>query len=308
VEREELMIPETLQEEKEKQSLQIDSIKKLKRKLCVKDNKLKSFKKETSKLIAELDWAYKEFRRAQEELIMKEKLSAAGGLASGIAHEIRNSINFIGMSVQHLHSKFPPGDERREFTAAIMDKIKRLNDVASDLIQFAQPHKPNFQKIEIHTIIERMLRLVKFKCSVQKVKVVKQYEQTIPEVMIDKELMEQVFLNLIDNALWAMSKGGKLIITTALAERKNYIEIEMTDTGCGVSKSDCSHVFDPFFTLKENGTGLGLPIVHRIIEEHKGSIRLKSQLKKGMTIRIRLPISQNIGKNDESFKNKQKKF
>jgi signal transduction histidine kinase len=297
---EEISLSEDAHAESEESGLGADSVKKLRRKLSVKESKLKRFKKETSKLIAELDWAYKELRRTQEELIVKEKLSAAGGLAAGIAHEIRNSINFIGMSIQHLHNKFPPGDDKREFTEAIMDRTKKLNRLASDLIQFARPHKPSFQKIDIHKVIDRVLNLVKFKCTIQKVEVVREYTQGLPDVMVDKELMEQVLLNLIDNALWAMSRGGKIIIATGFSNKKNFIKIEISDTGEGISKSDLACVFDPFFTLKENGTGLGLSIAHRIIEEHKGSISLKSQQKKGTTIRVILPLTQSPKKEKRS--------
>ena len=292
----EILLSETTETDGNKQSFVQDSVKKLKRKLNVKNSKLKRSKTEASKIIAELDWAYKEFRRKQEELIMKERLSTVSGLAAGVAHEIRNSINFIGISVQHLHDKFPPGDEKRQFTEAIMDKIKRLNNVALDLIQFAQPHKPNFQKIDLHTIIDRVLSLVKFKCDVQKIEVVKKYEKNLTAMMVDKELIEQAFLNLIDNALWAMPRGGKLTISSRPLKQKNLVIVEITDTGYGISKSDCLRVFDPFFTRKENGMGFGLPIAHRIIEEHKGSIRVSSQLRKGTTFKITLPVSQSINK------------
>jgi signal transduction histidine kinase len=255
-----------------KQNFEHDSAKKLKRKLNIRNRKLKNLKTKTSKIITELDWAYKEFRRKQEELIMKERLSTASGLALGVAHEIKNSINFIGISVQHLHDKFPSGDEKRQFTEAIMDKIKRLNNVALDLIQFAQPHKPNFQKIDLHTIIDRVLSLVKFKCDIQKIEVAKKYEKNLIEMMVDKELIEQAFLNLIDNALWAMPRGGKLIISSRLLKQKNLMIVEITDTGFGLS------------------------IAYRIIEEHKGSISVRSQLKKGTTFKITLPVSQSINK------------
>lgn len=279
-----------------KQSFEHDSAKKLKRKLNIRNRKLKNLKTKTSKIITELDWAYKEFRRKQEELIMKERLNTASGLALGVAHEIKNSINFIGISVQHLHDKFSPGDEKRQFTEVIMDKIKRLNNVALDLIQFAQPHKPNFQKIDLHTIIDRVLSLVKFKCDIQKIEVVKKYEKNLTEMMVDKELIGQAFLNLIDNALWAMPRGGKLIISSRLLKQKNLMIVEITDTGYGISKLDCLRVFDPFFTRKENGMGFGLSIAYRIIEEHKGSISVRSQLKKGTTFKITLPVSQSINK------------
>lgn len=270
----------------------VELIKKLKRKLSGKDRKLKELKRETRKIIDELDAAYKELRMTQEELILKEKLNVAGGIAAGIARRIRNSVDIIGMSVQHLHNKLTPGDDRREFTEAIMNKVKKLESMASDLIQFAKPRELHFRKINIHTIIDRVLDLVKFKCSVQKIFVVTEYTRNLPLIMGDKELMEQAILNLIDNALWAMPKGGKLSVATGFSEKKEFIKIQIADTGCGVAKSDRARIFEPLFTRKENGTGLGLSIVHRIVEEHKGTIKVVSQLKEGSTFTMGLPISQ----------------
>jgi len=274
------------------ESQKVESMEKLKKKLLDRDNKLKELKRETRGLLTELNEAYKELKKTQEELIIREKLSVAGGLAAGVAHEIRNSLNIIGISVQYLHNKFNPGDERREFTETIMNKVEKLNSVATDLIYFARPHTPRFKKSDIHRILDRVLSLVKFKCAVQKVRVEKNYTQNLPLVMIDVELMEQVFLNLIDNALWAMPKGGELIITTLVLPENNFIEIKVADTGCGISREDVSRIFDPFFTHRESGTGLGLSIVHRIIEEHKGFIEVENDLKKGATFKIKLPTSQ----------------
>jgi signal transduction histidine kinase len=269
----------------------IESVEKLKRKLHEKDEKMKELKQETRSFIDELDSAYKELRKTQEELIVKEKLNVVGGLATGIAHEIRSSLNVIGMSVQHLHNKFNPGDERREFTEAVLDKVEKLNRVASDLVQFARPHEPNFQKSDVHEILDRVLNLVKFKCVVQKVKIKKNYESYLPQIMVDKELIETVFLNLLDNALWSMPKGGDLTISTSNSNKRNSVEVKMSDSGVGISPSDRQHIFDPFFTRKESGSGLGLSIVHRIIEEHTGYITVESELKKGTTFLIKLPVS-----------------
>jgi signal transduction histidine kinase len=269
----------------------LESVEMLKRKLHEKDEKMKELKQETKSFINKLDSAYKELRKTQEELLVKEKLNVVGGLATGIAHEIRSSLNVIGMSVQHLHTKFSPGDERREFTEAVLDKVKKLTRVASDLMQFARPHEPNFQKSDVHEILDRVLNLVKFKCVVQKVKIKKNYESYLPQVMIDKELIETVFLNLLDNALWSMPKGGDLIISTGNSNKRNTVEVKISDSGVGISASDRPHIFDPFFTRKESGSGLGLSIVHRIIEEHKGYITVESELKKGTTFLIKLPTS-----------------
>jgi len=257
-----------------------------------KNKKTREIKQETGDLLTELDDAYKLLRKTQEELIIKEKLSMAGGLAAGVAHELRNSLNIIGISVQYLHDKFNDGDERREFTKAIMNKVEKLNSVTTDLIHFARPQNPQFKKANIHKILDRALSLVKFKCLVQKVRVVRNYAANLPSIEIDKELMEQVALNLIDNALWAMPERGKLIIATRVSPENNLIEMKFTDTGCGISRKDFSRIFDPFFTQRDNGTGLGLSIVHRIVETHKGSIDVESELKIGTTFRIKLPVSQ----------------
>lgn len=257
-----------------------------------KIKKLRVIEQESDDLLTELDNAYKLLRKTQEELIIKEKLSMAGGLAAGVAHELRNSLNIIGISVQYLHDKFNPGDERREFTKAIMNKVEKLNSVTTDLIHFARPQNPEFKKANIHKILDRALSLVKFKCIVQKVRVVRNYAANLPFIEIDKELMEQVALNLIDNALWAIPERGKLVIATrVVSPENNFIEMKFTDTGCGISRKNLSRIFDPFFTQRNNGTGLGLSIVHRIVETHKGSIDVESEPNIGTTFRITLPTS-----------------
>jgi signal transduction histidine kinase len=173
-----------------------------------------------------------------------------------------------------------------------MNKVEKINSVTTDLIHFARPQSPRFKKNNIHKILDRTISLVKFKCIVQKVTPVREYAAFLPLIEVDSELMEQVALNLIDNALWAMPERGKLIIATRIFPENNFIEIKFADAGCGISRKDISRIFDPFFSRRENGTGLGLSIVHRIIEEHKGSIKVESELKKGTTFKIRLPTSQ----------------
>ena len=265
---------------------------KLKEDSSRKNKKLRVIEQESGDLLTELDDAYKLLRKTQEELIIKEKLSMAGGLAAGVAHELRNSLNIIGISVQYLHNKFNHGDERREFTKAIMNKVEKLNSVTTDLIHFARPQNPEFKKANIHKILDRALSLVKFRCIVQKVRVVRNYAANLPSIEIDKELMEQVALNLIDNALWAMPERAKLAIATRISPENNFIEMKFTDTGCGISRKDLSRIFDPFFTQRNNGTGLGLSIVHPIVETHKGSIDVESTPNIGTTFRIKQPVSQ----------------
>jgi len=293
MQKEQIMMDKMAKIESEIPVQKDELIRKLRNKLERNNEKLRELKQESRSLLTELDEAYKALRKSQEELVIREKLSVAGGLAAGVAHEIRNSLNIIGMSVQHMQNKFLPGDEMREFTEAIMNKVEKLDKVATDLIHFARPHKPNLKKGDIHKILDGVLSLVKFKCVVQNIKMVKEYKPELPLIMIDKELIDQVFLNLIDNALWAMPKGGKLIIATRVSNKTNFIDIKISDTGCGISKSDRSCIFDPFFTRKDSGTGLGLSIVHRIIEEHKGFINVESEVEKGTSFLIRLPASNS---------------
>ena len=292
MQKEQITISEKMEIQSQMPESKDELIKKLKKKLERNNEKMKGLKYETRSLFTELDEAYKALRKTQEELVIREKLSVAGGLAAGVAHELRNSLNIIGISVQYLHDKFNLADERREFTETIMNKIEKLSSLATDLISFARPHTPRFEKSDIHKILDRTLSLVKLKCDIQKVTVVREYATNMPLIEIDNELTEQFILNLIDNAFWAMPEGGKLIVTTRVPPKNNFIEVKVVDTGCGISRTDIPNIFDPFFTQRENGTGLGLSIVHRIIEEHKGLIDVESNLKKGTAFKIRLPVSQ----------------
>ena len=265
-------------------------IKKLKKKIEEKNNKIKDLKHETKNLHTKLDEAYL-LRKTQKDSTIREKLNISGRLAEGIAHELKNSLNIISISVQYLHNKFTPGEEKREFTEAIMDKVDKLNSLATDLIYLSQLYTPHIKKIDIHKILNRTIRLLNFKCTFQKVKVVRKYEANLPPIEMDEELMEQVFLNLMDNAFAAMPEGGKLIIITSAPSENNFIEIKVTGTGCGIPRKDIPTIFEPFFNQRKNGSGLGLAIAYRIIEEHQGTIVVESELNKGTTFIIRLPIS-----------------
>ncbi|HZX09420.1 MAG TPA: ATP-binding protein [Acidobacteriota bacterium] len=244
--------------------------------------------KKAKNFFREMDKAYKEIHKSQYN---KERLKLASEIAAGVADRLRNPLNIISLSVQHLNSQFIEQDERKEFTEKVMGKIEDLNNMIIDLLNFARPYEPDLEKHHIHEILDRACNLVKYKCIVQRIKVVKNYYSKIPPVNIDPELMEQAFLNIIDNALWAMQKEGKLYIITRFLHNQNLVQVKIMDTGKGISKYDLPRIFDPLFSRKKNGTGLGLSIVYRIIEEHKGSIQIESSQEEGTSFSIKIPVS-----------------
>lgn len=265
-------------------------IKRLKRRLQRKDKELKETKLESQSLLAELESAYKELRDTQEEMLRREKLASTGSLAAGVAHEIRNPLSVIGMSVQYLHSKFGEDDPRREYTKAVIDKVERLDRVTKELIDFSRPRELNLQTRDLHRSLNNVLTLSEAKCKHQRVKIIKRYAKNIPPVVMDEELVEQVFLNLVSNALEAMPRGGKLLVSTSHLPEEGKIAIEFRDTGRGISSKEKKYIFDPFYSTKTNGTGLGLSISQRIIDDHRGSTEVKSRKGRGTTFTIVLPV------------------
>ena len=253
---------------------------------------LRGAKEESDNLLSALDKAYRNLKETQDELIRRERALAGGELSAHIAHEIRNPLSIIGMSVQYLESKFEPNDPRREFTDAIIKKVDRLDNITKELITFGRPLKFRMKRHNLKRLLSRILSLIKPRCKAQKITVVKDYCDELQDVLIDDGHMEEVFTNIITNALDVMSKGGKLTVRTELDEAQKKAVVRISNTGHGIPKKDMPNLFKPFFTTKKQGTGLGLAISHRIVTEHKGTISVESSVRsenKETTFIIRLP-------------------
>jgi len=179
-----------------------------------------------------------------------------------------------------------------EFTDAIIKKVDRLDNITKELITFGRPLKFRMKRHNLKRLLSRILSLIKPRCKAQKITVVKDYCDELQDVLIDDGHMEEVFTNIITNALDVMSKGGKLTVRTELDEAQKKAVVRISNTGHGIPKKDMPNLFKPFFTTKKQGTGLGLAISHRIVTEHKGTILVESKARgrdKGTTFIIRLP-------------------
>ncbi len=249
---------------------------------------------ESESLLAELDEAYQQLRRAQDEQVRKERLSVSGELAASVAHEIRNPLAVIGMSIQYLHSKLSPGHAFRQCTSAIVKKVNQLDEITTQLINYGRPRELKLEAKDLHQDLNQVLCLANRKCRAQQVRVIKRFDRGPSKVVCDHNLMDEVFLNLVMNALQAMLKGGVLRVETQFDQQKNRAVIQISDTGCGISPKVQAQLSKPFFTTKRYGIGLGLAISHRIVDHHHGSLSCSSKTrgpKRGTTFTIKIPIT-----------------
>lgn len=234
-----------------------------------------------------------ENKRLEERLREAEHLSAVGQLSRSIAHEIRNPLNYISLTIDHIKEKYKPerGDELRNFeslAANIKQEIRRLNKLVSDFLDLSKPLKLNRRIISIDRMLKDVVEIVRAKADSERISIIEKYD-FLPEILIDPELMKACIFNVITNAFQAMPGGGTLTIKT---ERNNgNFALTVSDSGPGISKENLSRVFEPFFTTKNNGLGLGLATTKRIIEEHAGEIVIKSTEGVGTNVFISLPLN-----------------
>jgi two-component system sensor histidine kinase HydH len=228
----------------------------------------------------------KELAKAQEELKRTERLKAVGTLAAGMAHEIKNPLTGIKTFTEYLPAKHnEPGfiDKFHKIVGAEVDKI---NDIVQELLNFSKPKPLKLEDTNIHTLIEQTLSFLNNEFIKNRIEILKDFDSSLPLLNLDPNQIKQVFLNLFLNAIDAMKDGGKIAIITRSSGQAAEIIIE--DTGKGIPHKDLEHIFDPFYTTKETGTGLGMSIVYGIIKEHRGEISVKSEENKGTAFVIRL--------------------
>jgi signal transduction histidine kinase len=233
-------------------------------------------------------------------LLRKDKLAAVGELSAGIAHEIRNPLGIIKSSAEMLRSKIKNklaiGSMDHRLAEVIVEESNRLNNIIINFLTFARPQSPHFEKCNIPNMLDDSLSIINSQNSFEesKITITKSYLPNLPIIYADRHLLHQVFLNILFNACQAMPDGGSLRISTR--HHSHSVEISLQDTGEGISVENQKKIFDPFFTTKEDGVGLGLSIVHRIIEAHKGNIKVESEPGEGTKLVLTLPVVDTQGK------------
>jgi two-component system sensor histidine kinase HydH len=231
--------------------------------------------------------------KAQEEARRSERLAALGQLSAGLAHELRNPLAVIKGSAETLTRKLAGSDPiSTEVAGYISSEVNRMNSLVTRFLDFARPHKLEQRREQLPPLIERGLKAAQDRWPDAKVKVERQIAPDLPAAIIDGELIERVFTNLALNAYEAMGAGGgKLRVTAAAAtsDGKRGVEITFEDTGPGIPAELREQIFNPFFTTKEAGVGLGLSIVSKIVDDHRGWIHVASEPGKGAGFRVFLP-------------------
>jgi two-component system NtrC family sensor kinase len=229
-------------------------------------------------------------QRTQNELLHKEKLASMGQLAAGVAHEINNPLGTISLYAGAMQKELALADTRRDDLAVILRETDRCKTIVGDLLNFARQQEVLTQETDLHALLDQALEAVQPHPTFQDVDIVRHYDPHLPRIEADPSQLLQVFVNLLNNAAEAIDGSGTITVSTHAAAA--WVEIEVSDTGCGIAEANLGKLFTPFFTTKApgRGTGLGLSIVYGIIKMHRGQITVKSRLGEGSTFTVTLPL------------------
>jgi PAS domain S-box-containing protein len=229
-----------------------------------------------------------ELKRSRELFQNTEKLSIAGQLAAGIAHEIRNPLTSLKGFLQLMELG---GEQKREYYKIMKDELNRIELILSELLILVKPDVVNFQQKDMRSIFEQVVTLLDTQAIMNNVQILTIFDEEKLLIDCDENQIKQVFINFIKNGIEAMPKGGELV--TEVKKEEDTVMIRIQDQGCGIPEEQLAKIGQPFYTTKENGTGLGLMVTYNIIENHQGSVSVESKVNKGTTFTIVLPTLQS---------------
>ena len=238
----------------------------------------------------------RETRTLEEKLREAEHLSGLGQLSRNMAHEIRNPLNFINLSIDHIGEKYRPEDEENKkrfnnLISGIKQEIHRLNKLVNDFLDYSRPIKLNIKQVKVGELLEDVMALIWAKAEADEINITKDYSADV-QIDVDTDLFKSCILNIVTNAFHAMETSQRKVLKIKTELIDNEFILSITDTGMGVSHENLSRIFEPFFSTKQNGLGLGLPMTMRVMEEHGGRVDFNSVEGKGSDVKLILPLSK----------------
>jgi two-component system NtrC family sensor kinase len=241
----------------------------------------------------------KNLSKIQNELIRSEKLISLGRLTAGVAHEVRNPLNAMKGAVVYMQRRRPEDSLVQEYTQLVSEEIDRLSRVVTEFLYLAKEAIPMLVPTDLNKLILATQNLLATQAQEKGIAFRNRLDPSLPNIHIDPQQIEQVLVNLVINAMDAMPRGGDLRVESALRkgtrdqERNGFVQVTLADTGVGIPPENLQSIFDPFFSTKEAGTGIGLPLSLGIVEAHGGTIRVRSEENKGTTVIIELPLDRD---------------
>jgi two-component system sensor histidine kinase HydH len=240
-----------------------------------------------SRLKEKLSLTREELKVVEKKLLQTERLAALGKLSQGVAHEVRNPVMIIGGFARRLQKRLPAEDQAQEMIVPILHETCRLERMVAEIEAFARLLEPDLKPRDLAKLVDQVLAASAAALQQLNISVQCRFHPDLPQIPLDEDLVSLALRHLIDNAAEAMSQGGQL--TLELTPEPKGVRLTLRDTGIGIKPEDMPYLFDPFFSSKPDGTGMGLTKVHQVISDHRGEIQINSVLGKGTEVNIWLP-------------------
>lgn len=258
------------------------------------DDEMGSLMKSFNSMVVNLEKAQHELEQMHyRQMARADRLASIGEMSTGLAHEIKNPLAGISGAISVLADDFAEDDPRKEIVRQVLEQIGRLDKTATDLLSFGRPGKPEFDYLDINSLVKKTLFFIAQHPEAKNIHRVMELTRELPLVWADEKQIQQVLFNIIINGIQSMKEGGTLLIHTELIGQEDgrQIRVRIADTGKGIAPEELDRIFIPFHTTKTQGTGLGLPISRQLIEQHGGSIHVDSRVGEGTTFSIDLPLA-----------------
>jgi signal transduction histidine kinase len=263
-----------------------------------RDDEIGSLAKAFDQMAERLMQRERELKQSQDTLRRADRLSSLGLLTAGLAHEIRNPLVAIRTFTQLLPERYEDPEFRDGFQSLALKEVDRICGLINDLLSFARPSKPNVAPESVNDVVDNIARILETQAKEKGVAIERRFGENLPKAWIDREQMKQVFMNLILNAIQAMNGTGSITLMSRSVMKNGtqpageFVQVEVKDSGVGIPQENLQHIFDPFFTSKDEGSGLGLAVSHQIVQEHGGFVTVESTVGSGTSFFVHVPVGK----------------